>query len=82
VHVRHGTRTRSPRRCTSPTAKAASNSRGGDIVTIRPGDIVNFASGEWHWHGAAPDHAMSHLSLTEGDTEWGDHVTDTEYQSR
>jgi quercetin dioxygenase-like cupin family protein len=55
--------------------------RGGDIVTIRPGDIVNVASGEWHWHGAAPDHAMSHLSLTEGDTEWGDHVTDTEYHS-
>ena len=42
------------------------------------GDIVNVGGGEWHWHGAAPDQAMTHPSLTEGDTEWGDHVTDTE----
>src|SRR4051794_19086786 len=41
--------------------------RGEGIVTIRSGDIVNFASGEWHWHGAGPDQPMSHLSLTEGE---------------
>jgi len=23
---------------------------------------------------------MTHLSLTEGDTEWGEHVTDAEYR--
>jgi hypothetical protein len=28
---------------------------------------------------SAPDLVMTHLSLTEGDTEWGDHVTDAEY---
>lgn len=27
---------------------------GGDIEEIRPGDIVWFAPGEKHWHGAAP----------------------------
>ena len=41
---------------------------------------------EWHWHGAAPDHFMTHLSITEGvpraraETDWGDHVTDAEYR--
>jgi quercetin dioxygenase-like cupin family protein len=53
---------------------------GGEAVTrIRPGDVVNVASEEWHWRGAAPDHFMTHLSLTEGGTDWGEHVTDGEY---
>lgn len=51
-------------------------SRDEPAVTIRPGDVVQAPGGEWHWHGAAPDHFMTHLSLTEGDTEWGDHVDD------
>jgi quercetin dioxygenase-like cupin family protein len=54
-------------------------SRGQPIVTIRPGDIVHTPAHEWHWHGATPDHFMTHLSMTEGDAEWGEHVTDAEY---
>ncbi len=61
-------------------------SRGEDIVTIRAGDIVHTPADEWHWHGAAPDHFMSHLSITEGvpegqgsEMEWGEHVTDAQY---
>jgi quercetin dioxygenase-like cupin family protein len=54
-------------------------SRGQPAVTIRPGDIVYAPGGEWHWHGAAPGHFMTHLSITEGGAEWGEHVTDTEY---
>lgn len=46
--------------------------------------------GEWHWHGAAPDHFMTHISITEGlsegqqgpETEWGDHIPDAEYGSK
>ena len=57
-------------------------SRGGEVVEIRAGDTVDTPPGEWHWHGAAPDHFMAHLamweSLGEGqagpETEWGDHV--------
>jgi len=63
-------------------------SRGGDIVTIRSGDVIRTPGDEWHWHGAAPDHLMSHLSITEGvadgqrlETDWGEHVTDAEYRS-
>lgn len=33
-------------------------SRGGDIVEIRPGDIIYTPADEWHWHGAAPGHFM------------------------
>jgi quercetin dioxygenase-like cupin family protein len=53
--------------------------RGEAVITIRPGDVVNVAGGEWHWHGAAPGQYMTHLSLTEGDTARGEHVTDAEY---
>ena len=54
-------------------------SRGGPLIRIRPGEVVVISGGEWHWHGAAPDHVMTHLALTEGDTEWGDHLADDEY---
>lgn len=63
-------------------------SRGGDIVELRPGDTVHTPPGEWHWHGAAPAHFMAHLAMWEApssdaepEIEWGDHVTDSEYES-
>ena len=63
-------------------------SRGGDRSELRPGDIVYTPADELHWHGAAPDHFMSHLSITEApapgedrpETDWREHVTDAEYQ--
>jgi quercetin dioxygenase-like cupin family protein len=59
-------------------------SRGADPVKIRPGDVIHTPGGEWHWHGAAPDRFMAHLAMWETPedgpaSEWGDHVTDTEY---
>lgn len=61
--------------------------RGGDVVEIRPGDVIYAPADEMHWHGAAPDHYMTHLSITEGvapgdsrpEADWGEHVTDAEY---
>ena len=41
--------------------------------------------GEWHWHGADPDHFMTHIALWEApadggaETEWGEHLTGEEY---
>jgi quercetin dioxygenase-like cupin family protein len=63
-------------------------SRGDDdVTTLRAGDVVVTPAGEWHWHGAAPDHFMTHLSITEEavgsgqpKTEWGPKVTDAEYR--
>ncbi|MFF1956474.1 cupin domain-containing protein [Streptomyces sp. NPDC058220] len=59
--------------------------RGGEAVVMRPGDTVYTPPGEWHWHGAAPEHFMTHIALWEGlgddtpETTWGEHVTDAEY---
>jgi quercetin dioxygenase-like cupin family protein len=55
-------------------------SRGDRVVELGPGDVVSTPDREEHWHGAAPDHFMTHLSLTEGDPHWGPHVTDAEYR--
>ncbi len=36
-----------------------------------PGDVIYAAPNERHWHGAAPGHAMTHLSVTNvGPPEW------------
>jgi quercetin dioxygenase-like cupin family protein len=53
--------------------------RGGPLIRIRPGDVIVTPPGESHWHGATPNTFMTHLALTEGDTEWGEHLTDHEY---
>lgn len=54
-------------------------SRGEAVQLLGPGDVVHTPADEWHWHGASPDHFMTHLSLTEGDANWGAHVADDEY---
>jgi quercetin dioxygenase-like cupin family protein len=54
-------------------------SRGEPVKGIRPGDVVHTPPDEWHWHGATPEHFMTHLSMTEGAADWGEHVTDEEY---
>ncbi len=54
-------------------------SRGEPVTALRAGDVVVASAGEWHWHGAAPNHLMSHLAISEGRVEWGEHVTDAEY---
>jgi len=44
------------------------------------GDVVFAPDGEEHWPGAAPDHFMTYLSITEGAPHWEPHVTDDEYR--
>ncbi len=58
--------------------------RGGEVLEIRAGDTIQTPPGEWHWHGAAPDHFMTHLAIWEApadgpESEWGPQVTDAEY---
>lgn len=56
---------------------------GGPVEEIRAGDIVWFPSGEKHWHGAAPDKAMSHIAIAEGldgkVVDWMEKVSDEQY---
>jgi quercetin dioxygenase-like cupin family protein len=49
-------------------------------MEIAPGDVIYTPDLEEHWHGAAPDQFMTHLSITEGDPHWGAHVTEHEYR--
>jgi len=62
--------------------------RGGDVLEIRAGDTIVTPPGEWHWHGAAPDHFMTHLAIWEApagggpESEWGDQVREAEYRAR
>jgi quercetin dioxygenase-like cupin family protein len=55
---------------------------GGPVEEVRPGDVVWVAPGEKHWHGAAPDVAMSHLAIQEAEggrtADWQDQVTDAQ----
>lgn len=59
---------------------------GGPIEEIRPGDVIRFAPGEKHWHGAGVDTAVSHIAIQESldgkAVEWLEHVTDEQYQSK
>jgi quercetin dioxygenase-like cupin family protein len=56
---------------------------GGPVEEIRPGDIIWFAPGEKHWHGAAPKTAMTHIAIQEAlegkAVEWMEKVSDQEY---
>src|ERR1700744_3339800 len=38
---------------------------GGPVEEIRPVDVVGFAPGKKHWHGAAPTTAISHIAIQE-----------------
>jgi quercetin dioxygenase-like cupin family protein len=56
---------------------------GGAIEEIRPGDVISFAPGEKHWHGATPSTAMTHTAIQEqldGKTvDWMEQVSDEQY---
>jgi quercetin dioxygenase-like cupin family protein len=56
---------------------------GGPVREIRPGDVVWIPPGEKHWHGAAPNNAMTHIAMQEAldgsYVTWMEHVTDADY---
>ncbi|HEX4407838.1 MAG TPA: cupin domain-containing protein [Xanthobacteraceae bacterium] len=58
---------------------------GGPIEDIRPGDVVWFAPGEKHWHGASPTTAMTHVAISEAQdgkvVDWMEHVSDEQYRA-
>ncbi len=56
---------------------------GEPVQELRPGDTVVFPAGVRHWHGAAPDVAMSHLAIQEevdgSAADWLEKVSDSDY---
>ena len=57
----------------------------GRVVVIRPGDTVWCPPDIKHWHGAAPDTAMTHMALTgmkEGkNVTWMEEVSEEQYRA-
>src|SRR4051812_32929175 len=57
---------------------------GGPVEEVRPGDVVWFAPGEKHGHGATPTTAMTHVAIQEGldgkMVDWLEHVSDGQYR--
>ncbi|MFK5952645.1 MAG: carboxymuconolactone decarboxylase family protein [Desulfobacterium sp.] len=58
-------------------------SEGETIEQILPGDVVWIPANERHWHGAAPDSAMSHVAISEprndSTVKWMEHVNEDQY---
>jgi len=58
---------------------------GGPVEEIRPGDVIWFAPGEKHWHGATATSAMAHIAIQEklnGKTvDWMEQVSDEQYKA-
>src|SRR3954469_15234527 len=57
--------------------------QGGPIEEIRPGDVVQFAANEKHWHGASPTTAITHIAIQQAldgkVVEWMEQVTPDQY---
>jgi quercetin dioxygenase-like cupin family protein len=57
---------------------------GGGVEEIHPGDVVWFAPGEKHWHGATPTTALTHIAIHERldgkFVDWLEHVSDAQYR--
>lgn len=56
---------------------------GGPVQVIRQGDVVLCPPNVKHWHGAAPDTAMTHLAIVERldgkSVTWMERVSDEQY---
>jgi quercetin dioxygenase-like cupin family protein len=57
----------------------------GQIEEIRPGDVVWFAPGEKHWHGATATTAVTHIAVQEQldgkVVDWMEQVSDEQYRA-
>jgi 4-carboxymuconolactone decarboxylase len=58
---------------------------GSAIQKMTKGDVVTFAPGVKHWHGASPHSTMTHLAVQEAidgsAVTWLEAVTDTQYEA-
>ena len=58
---------------------------GGPRKELRPGDVVWFAPGEKHWHGASSATAMTHTAIQEKldgrAVDWLEQVSEEQYRA-
>jgi len=57
---------------------------GGSIEEIHPGDVISFAPGEKHWHGATSTTSLTHIAIQEQldgkAVDWLEKVSDEQYK--
>ncbi len=58
---------------------------GGPVEKVRPGDVVWFAPGEKHWHGATATTGLTHIAVQERQdgkvVDWMEPVTEEQYSA-
>jgi quercetin dioxygenase-like cupin family protein len=63
--------------------KGLAQAWGSEVQEISAGDVVWFAPGEKHWHGATAQTAVTHIAIQETQdgkaAEWMEYVTDDQY---
>lgn len=68
------------------TGKGRVQEWGQPVQEVFSGDLVWFPAGVKHWHGAAPDQAMSHYAIQEEQdgqaANWMEKVTDAQYNGQ
>jgi 4-carboxymuconolactone decarboxylase len=65
------------------SGKGRTQQWGGPVEEIREGDVVWCPPGVKHWHGAAPDSAMTHIAFTAAvdgkNVAWMEKVSEEQY---
>ena len=56
--------------------------RGEPMQEMAPGIPVYAAADVGHWHGAAPDEYLLHLTFSSGETSWFEPVSERDYEGR
>jgi quercetin dioxygenase-like cupin family protein len=85
VHFSPGARTRWHRHAGGQflygvSGRGRVRTRGEDGHVLEPGDVVHVGPDEWHFHGGTPDAPLVHVAVNGGGApEWGEPVTDEEY---
>jgi quercetin dioxygenase-like cupin family protein len=55
--------------------------RGQSAHVLEPGDVVHVAAEEWHFHGGTAQTPLIHVAVNGGGApEWGDPVSDEEFE--
>jgi quercetin dioxygenase-like cupin family protein len=60
--------------------------RGESAIIVGPGESTSCTPGAWHWHGSDSEHFLSVIAIVELDdegreAEWGESLTDAQYES-
>jgi len=62
------------------TGRGRVRTRGEPGHVFEPGDVIHVDPEDWHFHGGTPETPLIHVAVNGGSPEWGDPVTDDEFE--